>query len=205
VASIDWSRARAIAAGLDALHDPALVGLVGVLAQYPSQRDLVLALRTRHLLGEPRIPSADAITVPAVMASFGRGWLFGAHVTRVLDHASLARHLARLGGLDDVVVEEVPTHDVIPGARLRASSHGEIFATPATVEVEDFYDLDAIAGLLNVIARVRGANVRYLVVQDPLAYEAIVLGPPAELASALAEGLLETPRDDAQIEPDLPF
>jgi hypothetical protein len=87
--------------------------------------------------------------------------------------------------------------------RLRATSHGDTFFVDTTSD-GDYYDLDAIVGLLNVVARARGAEVRYLVVVDPLAEEAIVLGPPGELASAVAEGLLAVPGLDAPT-PMLPF
>lgn len=212
LATIDWERARATASGLDADADPALGGVVRTLTQFPSVNDLTLALRTRNLLGGPRASEAAAVTVTSVMASYGRAWTLGRSGLVAFGHDRLARHLLRLGGLEDVVVDETAPMQP-PGAtplallgeatHLRATSHGDTFAVDTASDGE-FYDLDAIVGLLNVVARARGANVRYLVVVDPLSYEAVVVGPPGELASAVAEGLLEVPSPTVS-PPELPF
>lgn len=204
LATLDWDQARVVADGL-ASSDPALAGVASVLRQYPSPSALTLALRTRGLLGEQRPVESPAVTVVTTMAAYGRGWILGPQSAGTYGHDRLARHLLRLGDMADVTVEEVP--DTGPPAisgplaafvratRLRASSRGETFAGVTTSD-GDYLDLGAIVGLLNVVARARGANVRYLVVSDPLAYEAIVLGPPSALASALDEGLLTLPTDE---------
>jgi hypothetical protein len=209
LATIDWGRARAVAPSLDAHADPALAGIAASLAQFPSASDLVLALRTRQLLGEPRASEGVPVTVVAAMASHGRAWMLGRASLLAFGHDRLARHLLRLGGLGDVEVEERNVESATGLAaigmstRLRATSRGDTFFVDTTSD-GDYYDLEAIVGLLNVVARARVASVRYLVVLDPLAEEAIVLGPPGELASAVAEGLLVVPGTDSPT-PMLPF
>lgn len=209
LATIDWARARTVAPAVDAHSDPALAGVAASLARFPSANDLVLALRTRQLLGEPRASEAAPVTVVAAMASYGRGWMLGRASLVAFGHDRLARHLLRLGELDDVEVDEHNVQGTTGLAslgmstRLRATSRGDTFFVD-TASDGDYYDLDAIVGLLNVVARARAANVRYLVVLDPLAEEAIVLGPPGELASAVAEGLLVVPGADSTT-PMLPF
>jgi hypothetical protein len=215
LATLDWAQARAAASSLDGQADPALAGVVHALAQFPSAADLALALRSRELLGEPRATETPAVTVVSVMAANGRAWMLSRSSLSMFGHDRLARHLLRLGGLTDVEVDEtLPMGGTSvltllgQPTRLRAFTRGDAFVA-MTASDGDFYDLDAVVGLLNVVARVQGANVRYLVVVDPLAEEAIALGPPGELASAVAEGLLETPGQQSiapnLTAPNLPF
>lgn len=195
---LDRARARTLASTLDTHADAALAAVARALTQYPSSADLVLSLRSRGLLGTPRGPEGEDVTVVATMARYGRAWRFEPMSAADGAHDRLARHLLRLGGIDDVEVSERPRAPSGGSGllgrvtELRAHVHGETYATETHGD-GDFYDLDALVGLLNLVARVRGSATRYLVVADPLAEEAVALGPASALSEAVAEGLLEAP------------
>jgi hypothetical protein len=214
VAELDWNRARVIAADLGtsgwavsrlsgSVTDPSADAFVATLARFPSRDALALTLRSRGLLGAPRPTSRPPVTIGQTMVAHGRGWSLADASPYGGGHDRLARHLARLAGgvLDDVSFDEIlpDRGEVLPFPRsmeLVAYARSERFAT-LTSSDGDLYDLSAVVGLLNVLLRERGSDLRYVVVEDPFVEELVVVGSAPALLSAIAEDLLHVAPPDA--------
>lgn len=205
VAELDWQRAREIASDtgggvaldgvLGGAGDPARDAFVRTLERFPSAESMVLALRSRGLLGEPRPMGRPPVTLGQTMVAYGRGWSLAEASPFGAGHDRLARHLARLARpvLDDVVFDEVlpDAGEILQFAvevELVAYGRSERFAALASSDGE-FYDLATVVGLLNVLLRERGSELRYLIVEDAFAPELVVLGPAPALLSAIDDEL----------------
>jgi hypothetical protein len=110
------------------------------------------------------------------------------------EHDSLLRSLAALAGgaLKDALFEEVPpAEDDEEGVYvLRAYLDRERYETRAR-NLGDWYDVEAVIGLLNSVARARQLEVRWLALSTGDQTATVVAGPEKGLRDAIAARLLD--------------
>jgi hypothetical protein len=165
------ARARVPMLGVPAIADPPPVttGLEEELRRFPTESALDLALRAAGIEGSSELASGHPVTVLETLAA--RGHAFGVDTesgTFPTPHDVLLRRLARLvaPALDDVVFEQIaPDEAQMAVGRyvLRAHRGGRVLETYAR-NYGDFYDVEAVVGLLNALLERRGALARCLVV-----------------------------------------
>ncbi len=185
LAAIDRPRASSLAAaritqanvpllGLPSIGDPPpyLSGIEEELRRFPSDGSLLAALASAGIRSAPdRALFAFPVTVLEALAA--RGHAFGLDSesgTFPTPHDALLRRIARLvaPALDAVVFEQVaPDESQMAVGRytLRATVEGarlEAFAR----NYGDFYDLEAVVGLLNALLVRRGALDRCLIAAE---------------------------------------
>lgn len=113
--------------------------------------------------------------------------------------ALMARLAARAPGLDRLVFEEVPppcdddeptSPDQLPDAyRLRVWD-GDRCWELAAGDPSDWYDVDAVVGLLDTVARDLGSPYRFFPLPEENGYAEVLIAPADALDRAVAEGLL---------------
>lgn len=150
-------------------------------------------LRALGLLGTPKPSGPIATSVIELLEQSGRALRFARGSP---DYARTARALAALAMpvLDDVVFRvEVGADDAAQddgeSDALLAWSRGERFATVLDPTLE-WENLESIVGMLNVLARVRGSSVRF-VLNDREGTAEVVAGLEPSLRAAVAEGLID--------------
>ena len=160
------------------------------------------ALRQKLVAWKLMPESADAkvdaaLTADSALAAAGRLVDFDVETgTFPNQHDVLLARLARLAGsdLDGVLFEEVPPVGDDGAYRLHAYLGNRRYQTEAQ-NLEDWYDLDSVLGLLNSMLRERGSEIRYvsLPTGDQLAH--VIAGPATSLLEAHRQGVLriETP------------
>lgn len=183
-----------------------LRALKATLAKFPSDQALDDALVKWGLMPADPTPSHSEYAPAAPVTAYDR--LLAAGRIHAFDvetgefpneHDALMKQLAAYAGTDlaDVVFEEVPPHtletnDTVQEAGpylLRAYARGQVLEAQAANN-GDWYDLEAVLGLLNVTARELGSEIRYAVA-DTDGQLAMVLGAPrASIAKAAQAGVL---------------
>lgn len=148
-------------------------------------------LRALGLLGTPKPDGPVAETAVELLAQSGRA------VQVVVDEVEvdwLVRKLAALATpiLDDVVFDATDPSQATGGDQrylLVAWSRGERFE----VELDPYGDtgnLEITVGLLNVLARARASNVRFVFYEGDEVVD-VVVGREPSLRAAIAEGLID--------------
>jgi hypothetical protein len=121
------------------------------------------------------------------------------------EHDVLLRDLAALAGpaLRDAVFEQVPPPepDGEEGNRpyvLRAYAGGSRYEVQARA-LDDWYDVEAVVGLLNAVARDRASDVRFLILEPEGQVARVAVGPATALARAVKAGTVKVgPADEAR-------
>lgn len=129
-----------------------------------------------------------------LLAASGHGWWFDAETDQwPNEHDSLARHLAALVApeLDDIVFAEEPpsVDDETAPYVVHAWSQGRRVSVQAA-NLGDWWDVDAVVGLVNTLLRERGSTQRVVIESDGGQGGTAVAGDAAALRAAVAEGLL---------------
>lgn len=185
------------------LPPPGAAAPAGEAAPTPPPEPLVARLRALGLLPSGVAPArlAGATTAAELLVAAGRGHAFDTETgTYPNEHDSLLRALAALqpDAIPGAVFEEVAPalDDEEQPYLLRAYVGGERFDAEAR-NLGDGWDVEAAVGLLNAVARARGADVRWvsLATEDQVA--TVVAGPTPALRAAIGEGLLEAAPPDA--------
>jgi hypothetical protein len=158
-----------------------------------SPPELATRLRSFGLLPEGKAVSG-ASSADLLLAA-GRAYGFDTETGQFPnEHDSLLRSLAALagGGLKDALFEEVPpAEDDEEGAYvLRAYLAGERYQVQAR-NLGDWYDVEAVIGLLNSVARARQLEVRWLAFSTDDQTATVVAGPEKGLRDAIAARLLD--------------
>lgn len=195
LASLDRAEATAIVAQLptDSKLPSELRVLKATLAQFPTNAALDASLVEWGLVDDElsiqatHDGAAEPITACDRLVAAGRVHVFDVE-TGVFpnEHDVVMTELAGYAGalMTGVVFEEVPprivqtkeTWETVGPYLLRAYARGQIIETEAA-DHGDWYDLDAVLGLLNVTLRELGSDFRYIVT-DTDGQLATVLGAP---------------------------
>ncbi len=199
LSTLDYEKAHRAAgtlakrAGSNATFD--LRAAIAFLARHPTRKDALAALQKAGFgvpddaAPEMLVSYSDLLRASGSITHFDpeTGMFPNAH-----DH--LARLVTRpLGGdLAGVVFEEVPPHEdeMDGGYLLRAYVDGKILEVPAE-NLGDWYDVDAVVGLVNATLRRRGSLKRVAVTFLAGNDAEIVAGPAAELAALHHAGNIE--------------
>lgn len=176
------------------------------LADTPHGRELVTALRKYPESGalEARlaelqlIESAGANSHPGsartLLEALGSAYSFDAETGMFPnEHDSLMRDLAALGGspLAAAIFSETPPTDYDTGEPyvLHAWYGGKHYWAEAE-DLGDWYDVTAVIGFLNAIARDVGSDTRFVSLATTDQIATVAAGPEASLRTAQSEGLL---------------
>lgn len=170
---------------------PELPAPVRMARQGPSPA-LLGRLRALRLL--PGEAPAEEATAELLLLAAGCAHEFDTETGQFPnEHDSLLRSLAALAGdpMKGAIFEEIPLggpDDESP-YQLRAYLGGERFEVKAR-NYGDWYDVEAVIGLLNTMARARQLEVRWLVLEGGDQTAIVVAGPEEGLRTAVAEKLL---------------
>jgi hypothetical protein len=219
LATRDWAAAHALAATLESgpATEPDLTDLVRSLRRFASRAEVEAAVRPVGTLRAAAGPESW-ITPAELLAERGSAHWFDVETGMYPnEHDGLLAELAALAGppLSEVVFAELapplegaadPTSwaaDVVVtdgGEVLRPPDAGgsyRLFAWTGTERFEvaaqdlgDWYDLGAVLGLLNTLARALGQEVRYVTLPTGDQTAIVLAAPGPALQAAVADGLL---------------
>lgn len=161
------------------------------LARYPEPGALAARLLELKLISQP-VREEPGTTVEDLLTSAGAATRFDTETSQYPnEHDVLLEELADLTGplLDDVVFEERAPVDETGAYVLRAYDRGYRISTRARNN-GDWYDLDAVIGLLNVLLADRASELRFVSVPTGDQTALVVVAPRQALIDARAEGLL---------------
>jgi hypothetical protein len=169
---------------------------------YPEPGALEAHLRALRLIpvGRLAVPDDEPIDGESYLVAAGRATMFDSETDRFPNETdSLLHMLAPMAGgaLDNVVFEEVPPPQPDDPApyQLHAYIRGERFEVAARNDVGDYYDLEAVLGLLNTLLREQQSDVRFITLATSDQEAHVAAGPIEGLRAAVSERLLVT--DDA--------
>jgi hypothetical protein len=194
LALVDRVRATAVAARLTG--DAGKTGVIArTLVAYPTADALTAALARAGLCAaELGLDERAPVTAEDHLAASRCGLTFDPETDQWPNrHDTLAAQLVLLGGRDlaDVTFFEEAPAEGSPGPyRLLAYVDGARYATAARADLGDWYDLDAVLGFVNAIARDRGKPQRWLVTSGGGNDAIAVGGPETALRDLVARGLL---------------
>lgn len=169
-ALVRFERPEALAAHLDSLK---------LVAASPSAR-------------RPDEPSRPPLTARDLLEQRGRVRTFDTETDQFPNaHDSLLRSLAALAGpaLDTVVFEEVAPVEDQGDYTLHAYAGGQRYTVRAQ-NLGDWYDVEAVLGLLNSLCRERASAVRFVALPTQDQTAAVLAGDEAGLRALVSEGLL---------------
>jgi len=176
-------------------RDGSLATTLRSLREFPDHAAL-----ERYLVGlgftlPPPAPEAVAgeITPQQVLMARGLGTSFDVETDRFPnEHDGLLAELAHLArpALDGALFEEVPPRDERGPYLLRAYLDGKRYELRAENH-GDWYDLDAVIGLLDALLITRGSEQRFLVVATGDQTATVVAGPAAGLRALVDAKFLE--------------
>ena len=168
------------------IHDAAFP-----LARYPepgalAERLLELKLITRPTREEPGATVEDLLTSAGVATRFDTET--GQFPN---EHDVLLAELAELTGplLEDVVFEERAPLDEGGAYVLRAYDRGQRLSARAR-NLGDWFDVGAVIGLLNVVLRDRGSELRFVSAPTGDQTALLIVAPKQALIAARTEGLI---------------
>jgi hypothetical protein len=194
LALVDRVRATAVAARLTG-H----AGETGVIARtliaYPTADALSTALAQAGLCAaELGLDERAPVTVEDHLLASRCGLTFDPETDQWPNrHDTLAAQLVLLGERDlaDVTFfEEAPAEGSSGPYRLLGYVDGARYSAEARADLGDWYDLDAVLGFVNAIARDRGKAQRWLVSSGGGNDAIAVAGPEAALRELVGRGLL---------------
>jgi hypothetical protein len=204
LAALDWPRARAATAKLKQQQRRAMrfsAELLAALGGFATLEAFVDYLRQSALLPVTFAPQLATLEggpdASTLMQQAGRSVCFDVETDRFPnEHDSLLSELARATGpeLVDVKFAEEPPAGATeqnPGQYLlHAYSRGQRYTLPAE-NLGDWYDLEAVLGLINQVSRKRSSSYRFATLKSGDQFTCIVTGPGEAMAAAAKQGLLE--------------
>lgn len=194
LALLDRALARELAESFDAGDFTAMRALLRTLREDADAATLGARLMDMHLIAEPH---PDAVTPLDHLLADGRALQFDAE-TGIYpnEHDSLLRQLSSLAPsvLETVTFAEEANADA--PYQLHAWREGQRWSTPAR-NLGDWYDVDAVVGMLNALARTAESSVRWLVLAGDDQTLTVAAAPTDALRTALSEGLIEAAGMDA--------
>lgn len=149
-------------------------------------------LRAHGLIRKAQVHGA---TVEEILIAGGRATRFDTETGQFPnEHDVLLAELAALAApaLDDVIFEEHPP----PESEMDTGSYGLVaYSRGKRIETRaenlgDWYDLGAVVGLLNAVARDRGIADRFVVLPTGDQTATVLAGPEKGIEAARAEGLI---------------
>jgi hypothetical protein len=207
LAVVDRASATVLARGwVDRDPDGELSGIARALIGFASDEALRSYLGELQLLPVDAALARPAITpLQALVAGERLAWFDSETDDFPNHHDALLVELAALAPdvLEGVLFDETPPGEVHEGGEvpeivvdegipyvLHAYDGGAAWQLDAR-NLGDWYDLDAVIGLLNALAAQRGSSVRWLALssRDQTAY--VVAGPRSSLERAVEDGWLE--------------
>jgi hypothetical protein len=214
LATLDRPRAVNAASALrERSGEGALSELVRTLVRFPKAEDLRARLLQLQLLTASAAPVSDeraarpAILARDILEQHGRVLTFDTETGQVPnDHDGLLARLADLAGgeLEGARFEEIapPLEDDDEASmpyRLRAYLGGVRYEVEAR-NLGDWYDVAAVIGLLNAIARDQAAAARFVTLPTGDQTAAVLAAPEDAIRRALDEGLLSVAGADAAMD-----
>lgn len=204
LATLDWPKARTAITKLtkQQLRAMRFSGeLLAALRSFATLEAFVSYLQKSALLPASFVPELSTLDggpdASTLMRQAGRSVCFDAETDRFPnEHDSLLSELARATSpeLVDVKFAEVPpvgaTEDSPGRYLLQAYSRGRLYTLPAE-NLGDWYDLEAVLGLINQVSRKRSSNYRFATLKSGDQFACIVTGPGEAIAAAAKQGLLE--------------
>ena len=197
LAGLDWRRAVAAAtsAAETVMTTSPMRPAVDALVRFPEPGALAAHLRSHGLLeSDDTGDGAAGLSAADLLVAHGRALRFDAQ-TRDLParHDRLLERLARLvrPALDGVAFQEVAP-DAGGPYRLRAWDGDRLFELRVR-DLEGWYHVPALVGLLNFLVRARASDRRFLTLRGDLDAMTVVAGPAAGIEDAV-EAELITPR-----------
>lgn len=189
LALIDRGLARELAESFDAGEFSAMRALLRTLQQDASATTLGARMLEMQLITEAH---PEAVTPLDHLLADGRALQFDTE-TGIFpnEHDSLLRQLSALAPsvLEEVIFAEEASAD--GPYELLAWRGGQRWSTPAR-NLGDWYDVDAVVGMLNAMARSGGSAVRWVLVATGDQNAIVVAAPADALAAALSEGVIES-------------
>jgi hypothetical protein len=176
--------------------DADLVELLASLRGFASPKALEDRMRTWALLAASPAVEPAGVTALDVLMGAGRVHAFDAETGMFPNgHDSLLRSLAALGGpgLQGVVFEELPPTEEGDEAKEPYVVNAYVDGQKVTVRARNFgdwYDVEAVLGLVNVLSRDRKSDVRFLTRATGDQMVMVVAGPEAGLRAMTEAGLL---------------
>lgn len=198
LASIDRAGAVEIAQQLQPDPDDlTLTATVAALTTFPDDSGLAGELDRLGFAPVPGTPPpvGAAITAEELLDALGRVDAFDTETDQYPNEHD--RLLARLAtrcapALDGVVFEEEPPalDDEHAPYRLRAYADGLRYQVTAQ-NLGDWYDVEAVIGLLNTLLRARGSDLRIATLPTGDQTTTVVIGPGPGLVALARRGLLD--------------
>lgn len=185
---------RVTVLALAATGDKKAIAEAIALCEKTGQRDCGDLAKRRDRDDDDDAPPAAANDLRGRLEAAGRLLAFDAETGQFPnEHDHPARELARLCGpaLDGVLFAEQPPRDADdPGDyRIDAWVAGERLSTPAE-NLGDWYDVDAVVGLVNEALRTARSDCRLFVLPAEGQVAVVAAGPAAELVEAIRAGEL---------------
>ena len=200
LATVDRPAAVALAAKLRVDPDETwLARVVAALRAYPEagvlERELA-ALGFTPIATAPEPEAEPAIAVEDVLEASGRVHGFDTETGQFPnEHDELMAELAALArpALDGAFFEEVPpAESEMDTGRylLRAYAGGKRYELPAQ-NLGDYYDVEAVIGLLNAVLVAEKSELRFVVLPTGDQTATVLAGPGAGIRALVAKGLVE--------------
>lgn len=207
LAALDRAAAAKLAARLtaDVDEDPALAAVITTLAAFPADGALERELAT---LGFTPAPGAAPATAPAltaedVLTAYGRVTGFDTETGQwPNEHDGLLAELALLArpAFDGVIFEEVTPPDPDSDGPYQLRAYADGLRHEVTAEnLGDWYDLEAVIGLLNALAIDRKQDVRFVVLPTGDQTATVLAGPRLGILGLVQKKLITIAApDDAE-------
>ena len=166
------------------------LNLARSLTRFESTDALEARLRELHLLGDEEVPREARSVLDYLMAT-GRAMQFDVETDEYPNHHdSLLRRLAQLAPSSSVgraTFAETAVED--EGYTLFAWRDDAGFTTPAE-DLGDWYDVNAVVGMLNSLARSAGDSTRWILLGTGDQTTVAIAGPADSLQTLLREELI---------------
>lgn len=197
LALIDRALARDLAESFDAGDFPPMRALLQTLQQHADAATLGAQMLAMGLIAEAH---AEAITPLEQLFADGRALQFNTE-TGIYpnEHDSLLRRLSALAPsvLEGTVFAEEVSAAVDGPYELLAWRRAQRWAAHAR-NLGDHYDVQAVVGTLNSLARAAESSVRWVALASDDANAVVVAAPANVLRSAIDAGLIEAAESEAQ-------
>ena len=195
LARIDWAAARKHATKATPGVRESLGGTADALDRFDSSDAMVKHLADRGWALKIPKTARTPTNIREALQIGGRATRFDTETGSFPNnHDELMFRLARLAGddLKGVVFEEIPPDESemdSGGYELRAYADGQRYVVPAENH-GDWYDVDAVLGLLNALLVAKKSSWRYAVVPTGGQDIIVVTAPEKTLATTARNGLL---------------
>lgn len=195
LALIDRALARELAESFDAGNFLVMRALLRTLRQDTDATTLGARMLEMHLIEETH---PEAVTPRDHLLADGRALQFDTE-TGIYpnEHDSLLRRLSALApsAFGEAVFAEETGANADGPYQLHAWREGQRWSTEAR-NLGDWYDVEAVVGMLNSLARSAESSVRWVVLMTEDQTAMVVAAPQDALENALHEGLIEASGSD---------